>query len=527
MEGYTSKDTTLRDYLRVIFRHKIVFLILPLAIMIPVYIFLEMKTPTYEASVKLYVKARARTSTDYYVTLYRPTLIEDHAQLVKSNIVLERVVKALKLYEVPIDYEMRFASKIKSKLIRRRIEKLKQTLSRMPEEKRQAFLFRMAVNRLRSNISAVPVLGLSFFRITVRDFDPVAAAIIANSVARSYVIFDLEQQIAELKLQYGEKHAMVKKLENFIEEFKETLDGRPLPDIEAMGPASIKIVKQAEIGELAGALNKRFLLILSFAASIFLGVILSFIFDYFDQTFKSPREIETFLKIPFLGSIPRKRLRKKLLTEINPKKSDYTKSYQNLSEQLSLLLRDKGIKTLLITDSEGMKDLPIIGVNIGFYLSHKTEYKVLLIDADLRRSSLSKVLKIQNNVGLIDILEKKVSLSETIRNIGKNLYILPSGNTDLNPIILLSSSMMPEIINKAKGEFDLIFVICPDLKNYIDATIISTLVDGTVLVINEGKVRRQVVENSLIPLRQKKANIIGAILNNRRYVIPKIIYKLV
>jgi capsular exopolysaccharide synthesis family protein len=526
MEFNTSRETTLRDYLRVVFRHKIIFFILPLAIMIPVYISLEFKTPVYESSVKMYIKGQKQTPVDYYSGVFPRNITEEHAQLVKSNIVLERVVKALKLYQIPLDYEKRFASRIKAKFIEQRVKAQKQKLMEMTEEKRQAFLFQRALNMLKSNISALPEQNTSFFNIKVKDFNPVAAAVIANSVARSYVIFDLEQQIAELKLEYGEKHSTVVKLEEYIEDFRETLDGRPLPDIEAIGPASVKIVKQAEVGELSRRYKKWFLLFLSFMTSIFLGVVLSFIFDYFDQTFKTPRDIEIFLKMPFLGSIPRKKSRKKLLSDINPE-TFYMKAYQNLSEKLSLLLKDENIKAILFTDSEGKKDLSVVTANIGICLSHKTGYKVLIIDANLRQPMVSKIFKISNNSGLADILEMKASLSDTIKNLGGNLYILPSGETALNPPTVFSSPAMSNVVNKVKEDYDVVLIVCPDLKNYTDAVIISSLTDGIVLVINEGKVRRQVVENSLNPLRQKKTNVIGAILNNRRYVIPEIIYKFI
>ena len=215
METYTSKETTLRDYIRVIFRYKIVFFILPLAIIIPVYIFLELKTPTYQSSVKMYVGALKEIETDYYKELIDQSVVHNHAEFVKSNIVIERVVKALRLYEVPIDYELRFASRVKARLIKRNVEKFKQNLAKMPEEQRQAFLFQIALNRLKGSVSALPVKGLSFFEITVRDFNPAAAVVIANSVSRSYVIYDLEQQISELKLQYGEKYSTVQKLEDY------------------------------------------------------------------------------------------------------------------------------------------------------------------------------------------------------------------------------------------------------------------------------------------------------------------------
>ncbi|MBI4686480.1 MAG: polysaccharide biosynthesis tyrosine autokinase [Nitrospirae bacterium] len=525
--NYIGRETTLRDYLRIIFRHKIVFFVFPLTVLIPVYISFEFRTPAHVATVKMYVKAQKEIGVDYYEALPSHTLIEEHAEMVTSNIVLERVVSALKLYQIPIDYEKRFATRLKRTLISRNVEKIKENLLKMTEEQQQKFLFQMAVGRLRGSVSAQPVRDTAFFTITVRDFNPDMAVIIANSIARSYVIFDLEQQIAELQLQYGKMYLGIEKLNNYIEEVKVTLDGRPLSDIEAIGPASVKIVQQAEPGESFMGIAKGPFLVLSFIASIVFSIILVFIIDYLDLRIKSPYEVETFLKTPVLGSIPQRKLRDKLLiSDMNPKTTGYSISYQNLSEQLSLLMRDKSLRTLLITDCEGSVETCAISANIGIYLSRKAGYKTLIIDADLRHSSVSKLFNNLDKNGLASILEGKSFFTDTVKNLNDDLYILPSGETALNPITLLNSSSMYNVIVQAKKEYEFIFINCPDLRSYTDAFMLSTITDGTALVINEGKVRRHIVENSINSLRQKNVNIVGAILSNHKYVIPKIVYNL-
>jgi Mrp family chromosome partitioning ATPase len=110
--------------------------------------------------------------------------------------------------------------------------------------------------------------------------------------------------------------------------------------------------------------------------------------------------------------------------------------------------------------------------------------------------------------------------------LGSNLYVLPAGETVSNPISLLDSSMMSDVVRKAKEQYEIVFINCIDLNKFSDAVILSSIADGTVLIVNEGKVKRQVVRNALTPLVEKNANIIGVILNNRTYVIPKIIYNL-
>jgi capsular exopolysaccharide synthesis family protein len=519
---------TLRDILRVVFRYKLIVITVFMTIMVTVIIGLELRTPLYESRVKILVTGKMPKDVEVQRELGPGSLIETQRVLVKSLPVIERTVKALKLYQRPLDYERQFASRLKAFLIDRHIEKLKLRLEKMTPEQRMAFLYRRAVGNLMGRISTRPVgKDTSIFEIIVRDYSPAGAAIIANSISRSYVIFDLEQQIAELQLIYGEKNATIIKLENHIKKLQDSLNGKPLPDIDAIGPASVKIIDQAKMGTMVRMRpSRRSALIAGFIMSLVTSIVLAFIFDYADQTFKSPQDVKSFLNLPLLGSIPKKKRKNQpLITEINPV-TEYTQSFLNLSEQIYLSMKAKNLKTLLITDAEGSEDTVKIIANLSAVLAYKAGHKVLIIDANLRTPEVSKIFKISNVPGLADVLEGKISFEDAVQNLDSNLTVLPAGETILNPINLLESSTMSDLIKRIQGKYDLIFINSADLKNFIDAVVLSSVIDGVILVVNEGKTRRHVVKNAIIPLEQKKVNILGIILNNRKYVIPKIIYKI-
>ncbi|MBI4698797.1 MAG: hypothetical protein HY758_07820 [Nitrospirae bacterium] len=522
-----SSSATLRDYLRIIFRHKYLFLIVILAVLIPVYLGIQLQTPLYESQVTMIVPAVKEAKAGYYRPTFLGEGITDHLSLVKSNAVLERVVKALKLYERPIDYETNFSTRLKTFLIKLNMERILNRFEKMPHEQKEHFFVDLAVSRLNSNISTDPIKESSMFTITVRDFDPAASAVIANAVSRSYVMFDLEQQIAELKLKFGEKHVTVRQLSNYLEDFSKTLDGRPLPVIEALGPATVKIIEQAQYGLPSEGVSKVGLLIIGFMASIFLSLVLTFTFDFLDPTFKSPQEVEAVLNIPVLGTIPKKKSKiKPLINDSSNLPPDYVKSYQNLSEQMYLMVKDKSIKSFLVTDIEGSRETPAIIANIGLYLSGKQGHKVLIIDANFRTPLLSQLLHVADNSGLSDVIEGKVTFEDAVHDLGSNLYVLSSGNTEYNPVILLESSHIADIVNKSREKFEIIIITCADLRGFKDSAVLSSVVDGIIILIDEGKTHRMVAINAIAPMTNKKANIIGAILNNRTYVIPGIIYKL-
>lgn len=518
---------TLRDLLRVIFRHKLVIIACIITIMISVYIGLELRTPVYRAEVRMLVSGKMQRDLTVERSLGPGSLVLTQMSLVRSKPIIERTVEALKLYQRPLDYERRYAPKLKSILIDYSTKDIKLALEEMTPEQKRSFLFNNAMGELSGNISTYVEGETSMFYIIVNDYNPEAAGRIANVLSRSYVIFDLEQQIAELQLTYGDKNETIVKLKKHIEKIQETLDGRILPDIEAIGPASVKIITQAGSGHMVQITpSKSSGLMAGFVISMVLGIALAFVFDFFDQTFKSPDDVEKFLNIPSLGSIPKRKARDKLLIKHTNPVTRYTQLFQNLSNRVYLSMKEQNFKTLLLADAEGSEETAVIAANLGIFLSHKSEYRVLIIDADLRNPSLHKDFDIPDTPGLTDVIEGKINFENAVHDLGSNLTVLPAGDSALNPIALLESTEMSDVIKKAKELYEIIFIHCADIKNFSDAIILSSFTDSIALVINEGRVRRQIVKNAIDPFELRNIKIMGGVLNNHKYVIPEIIYRL-
>lgn len=347
----------------------------------------------------------------------------------------------------------------------------------------------------------------------------------ANVVSRAYVIFDLEQQLAELQLKYGEKHSIVMQMKDNIKKMANSLNGEPLSGVEAIGPASVKIIEQASVPLVPIGLPKTLVLILSLAMSMFLAVMLAFTFEYLDQTFKSPGDIERYLNIPFLGFAPRKKTNESSVIQPSNDSSAYSRAFHQLSDQMFIIMKHKGIKTIMLTSAQKGEGVTTTIANLGLYLAHVAKYKVLLIDANLRYPQLHELFKIKNEKGLGNILEDKNTFDNSVEHVSAYLSILPAGKTNFNPITLLDSQKMDEIFKVAKEQYKVILVDSPALLDHSDALFISSYTDAACPVVSEGKTRRQIVEMSLEQLHKKKSNVIGAVLNNRTFSIPKAIYE--
>jgi capsular exopolysaccharide synthesis family protein len=522
--------TTVRDYLKVIFRYKILIIAIFIVTNITVDRLLKLRTPFYQASVKMVITGIKTSDSKYYKPVYLgQTILEYQSNFIQSSAVIERVVKALELYKRPLDYEANFTNRTKAALIRLRLRSFERELDKMSPEQKAAFYFENAINNLRSNLSVDVDNITGVITVIVSDFDPQMAAVIANSVSRSFVIYDLEQQLTDLRRIYGEQHANILQTKQYIEEFQKYLDGKPMNNPEAIGTGTARILEQAEVpGSPApfkpSAKSARFL---AFIMSIAVGVILAFILEYMNPTFKSSREIESFLNIPFLGSVPRIRSKEKLLINGgNNHNSKLMQSYAFISNQIWLIMKDRNLKSILIPDMENPEDTAIVIANIGIYLSKEAGHKVLIIDANLRDPVISKLFNLSGSPGLDDILEGRISFTDAIHDAGDNLHILPTREAALNPAILVRSSMMSDIIQKAKEYFEIVLVSSPDLKNFTDSQILASLSDYIAFVVNEGGIHRHVAKRIIEPLEEKMPNAVGVILNNQRHVIPEMIYKL-
>ncbi|MDD4900454.1 MAG: lipopolysaccharide biosynthesis protein, partial [Candidatus Omnitrophica bacterium] len=309
MESITNEQqATLRDYLRIIFRQRHTIFATVFCVMLVVFLGLQFKTPEYESRVRMISIAKKYFENTYFKDSsdYRSTeLTMSQSEMVKSNPVLERAVRRLRLNEQPLDYEKSFASPLKAIFIDLKTKGLEKKLARYPAAERDQIIFRMRLQELKKKVKVEQIKDTNLFTITAKDFDPVNAAKIANAVSRSYCIFDLEQQLSELQQRYGEKHLIIMQLKDNINGMLEDLSGDSVSNEEAIGPASVKIVEQALVPfEPAGVPNS-LILVLALFLSTCLGTVLAFGLESMDSTIKTPEQIREYLGFSLLGYLPK------------------------------------------------------------------------------------------------------------------------------------------------------------------------------------------------------------------------------
>ena len=161
-------------------------------------------------------------------------------------------------------------------------------------------------------------------------------------------------------------------------------------------------------------------------------------------------------------------------------------------------------------DGEGKS---MTAANLAVSMAQQKE-KVLLIDGNLRNPSLHTFFNTSNSIGLADVLTGKVSFYEAIHHtkIGR-LDLLPSGLVSYNPVELLDSNMLQEILKMAQKSYDVILIDSNAILEVTDTKLLTNQCDGVVLVIQHGKTKFEKVAEAKKVLEFAKAKLIGVVLN--------------
>ena len=193
-------------------------------------------------------------------------------------------------------------------------------------------------------------------------------------------------------------------------------------------------------------------------------------------------------------------------------KSVEAESYRILRTNIMYSSFDKKIKRILVTSSEPAEGKSTTSGNLALAFA-QDEKKVILIDCDLRKPSLHKKFRISNNIGLSDVIIDRDKLNKCIQKRTEYLDILTAGKIPPNPSEMLGSQAMSSLLDELSNVYDVIILDSPPVLAVTDAQILSTKVDGTVLVVRAEKTKKDTVLAAKGVLDKVNANILGTVLN--------------
>lgn len=188
-------------------------------------------------------------------------------------------------------------------------------------------------------------------------------------------------------------------------------------------------------------------------------------------------------------------------------------AYKTLRTNVRFFLRGEGCQRLCITSAAASEGKSITLLNLAISIA-KAGQKVLLIDADMRRPAVARLLVEKASPGLSNVLAGLVDKEEALRkDVYPNLDIIFAGDIPPNPSELLGNERMKDLIESMMPRYDYILVDTPPVNVVSDACIVANLLDGVLLLVRQGRSKKEAVRRAVANLELTGAKILGFILN--------------
>ncbi|KRE75566.1 CpsD/CapB family tyrosine-protein kinase [Paenibacillus sp. Soil750] len=208
--------------------------------------------------------------------------------------------------------------------------------------------------------------------------------------------------------------------------------------------------------------------------------------------------------------------RHQLITELHPK-SHVSESYRTLRTNIQFSSIDRIMKTILVTSAQPGEGKSTTAANLSVAYAQEGK-KVLIVDADLRKPTIHHYFGVSNRYGLTSAIVNRTQFDEFISETSiENLSLITSGPIPPNPSELLMSQKMTAFLEEMTARFDVIIIDSPPTLAVADAQILATKCDGVVMVISDGKVKRDMARKAIHNLERVQAKILGVVLNNKRH----------
>jgi capsular exopolysaccharide synthesis family protein len=404
---------------------------------------------------------------------------------------------------------------------------------------------------LAKHVRVNTILDTQLLELRVEDNDPQRAADIANEIALTFLhqrsteqqfqeIQGYEQILAEQMIALEQA---ITKAEAEIEQLRASpglLTQGELAELQAYqsqqqaayadllsGYLNIRLMKSRLLDVVivepaqppSGAVRPRklFNTVVATVGGCVIAVVVAFLLEYLNDTLESADDVRETLSLSSLGTIPFVKHWQKIDPAcVKGTEGPIVEAFRILRTNIRFANVDNAARTLLVTSPRPGEGKTSVATNLGVVMA-QNGLKVLLVDADLRRSQLHHVFDMPNPTGLTSLLlddaERQQCIIETDI---PNLCVLPSGPLPPNPSELLGSQRMAQLIREFQAFADVVLFDVPSVLACADAMVLASQVDGVVLVIDGRSTRREAAIQALEMLHNVEAKVLGGVLNRVR-----------
>ncbi|MCA9875337.1 MAG: polysaccharide biosynthesis tyrosine autokinase [Anaerolineales bacterium] len=498
----------IKDYISLVWRWAWLIILGVIVAGAGAYIFSKNTTPVYRASSRLLIDEApgSNTGNDYSQVLFEQRLAQTYVEILTTTPILQKTVEQLDLPLSP--------------------------------------------GQLRGKITVSAPQDTQIIVITVEDTDPARTAAIANALGNVFIaenqardslryaepignwqgrlneigdtIQSLETQINELSTaESAEDLALRSRLETQLNEaqirYTEAFNNlNQLQTDQAKENSNLVPIEPATVpgAPIRPRTVTNTLLAMVVGGMVALGLI--FLIEYLDDSIKSPDQIMEDTGLTTLGAIANIKsdsLPQTLVTQLTPR-DPISEAYRVIRTNLSFSAVDEGLRSVLVTSSSPGEGKSTTTANLAVVMAQAGK-RTILVDSDLRRPVQHKIFETPNNFGLTTaVLDSESSVIQHVQETKiPFLRIMTSGPIPPNPAELLSSQRMNQLVQELQSEADIVIFDTPPVLTVADASILSALVTGCLVVVDTGKTKRNTFIGAIERLQRTGGNIFGAVLN--------------
>lgn len=297
--------------------------------------------------------------------------------------------------------------------------------------------------------------------------------------------------------------------QNFLLRFKQTSAQEDSQQADARLLASARIPGRPTYPQT----NR--MLVTAFSCSVLIGLLAAFIVEQLDPGFRTREQFERATRVPSLGLVPAEREAAEAAIDIivDKPRSSYSEAIRTIRTALRYSHIDRPPKVLMVTSSLPGEGKSVFSVSLARSVACSGG-RALVVDCDLRRPTLARLLDTGASRGLLGLIEQKTSF-ETVRGIEEKsgMHYIAGTVTTPNPQDLLGSNQMRQWLDRLRADYDFIVLDTPPVLSVSDALVLSHLADTTIYLVRWGKSPRPVVNNGLRTFSNDGGNLAGAVLS--------------
>ena len=404
----------------------------------------------------------------------------------------------------------------------------------------------LSTTALKNSITAQPLRDTQLIRVQVEHTDPVTAALIANGLVGEFVEqnreeqanrfaaskLNLENQLALLQIQMDETRAAIQAVDL-------TANGRAERDrleasLSQQGQTYASLLQSYEQVRLTEAQTTSTVVLqepaiapsspirprtatntaLASVVGLMLAVGVVFLIEALDDTLRTPEDVTRHLDLPVLGVIATHDIVDGKPVAAYRPRSQIAEAFRSLRTNLDFASVDHPLKTIMVTSPSPEEGKSTVAANLALVIA-QSERKVALVDADMRRPRVHKILGLPNRFGVSSLfIMRQVHLDGALRPSEiPNLFTLTSGKIPPNPAELLGSAKMGEILEQIKSLVDVVVIDTPPVLAVTDSSVLSTRLDGVLVVLKPGVTKLAAARQAVEQLRRVGAPLLGVVLN--------------